>query len=272
MRSMKTLFITGLFICSLFCVTVIRAQPDTISGAESTSDTYQTSDAAKVKMNIIKLNLLSPFFKNISVQYERVILKFLSVTLTARYMPNTTLPYAGLIYNMSGSTDEAIKDALTGMKMSNFTIAPEVRFYPGKKGFGRGFYMAVSYRYSSMKINNLNYIYTNYPAPDSSVNFSGNLNANYGGILLGAQWFLGKHFTLDWWFFGPLVGFESSRVVGVSNVLLSQEDQDDLRDYLENDAFPNADKTIYVDQYGATVDLRGLMYGINFGLALGFRF
>ncbi len=232
----------------------------------------QVPETTGREMNIIKVNLLSPFFKNISFQYERVIIKFLSVTLTARYMPNTTLPYAGLISNISGSDDPATGDAFRGMKMSNYSVSPEVRLYPGKKGFGKGFYVAFSYRYSHFKINNLNYIYANYPAPDSAVSFSGKFNIHYAGVLLGAQWFLGKHFTLDWWFFGPLIGYESSNIAGISSVPLSQQDQDDLRQYLEDLNLPGTDKSIYVDQYGASVDLRGLMYGMNFGVALGFRF
>ena len=271
MKVVRFIFSAALLLGSLYGVAGVSLQPDSDTLTNATSDTSRV-ETPKAKMNIIKLNLLSPFFKNINVRYERVIIKYLSLSLSASFMPNATLPYAGLIYNISGSTDQALEDALKGMKMTSFSVSPEVRFYPGKKGFGKGFYIALSYRYSHYQINDLNYIYANYPQPDSAVSFTGNLNAHYGGLLLGAQWFLGKHFTLDWWFFGPLVGFESSRIVGVSSVILSEEDQNDLRDALEGMDMPNTKKTIYVDQYGATVDLRGLMYGMNFGIALGFRF
>ncbi len=269
MKFMKIILPIILALFFSVCLTGLNAQ-DSVTGTSTMVP--QTADKSKTKMNIIKVNLLSPFFKNISFQYERVINQLVSVTLTARYMPNSSLPYSGLVYNMSGSTDPATEDAIKSIKMSNYSISPEVRFYPGKKGYGRGFYVGVSYRYSYFKLNDMNYIYNNYPAPDSAINFSGSLNAHYGGVLLGVQWFLGKHFTLDWWFFGPLIGYEKSSMAGATNVPLSQEDQDDLRDFLENDFFPNANKTVYVDQYGATVDMKGLMYGMNFGLALGFRF
>ncbi|NOX85755.1 MAG: DUF3575 domain-containing protein [Chlorobi bacterium] len=272
MKSRKVLLIAGMVVCSLFSTINSNAQTDTVVAANVTSDPVQVTDNTGVEMNIIKLNLLSPFFKNISIQYERVINKFLSVDLTVSFMPNTTLPYKNLLIKMTGYDDPAKEDAIRGIKMSTYSISPEVRFYTGKKGYGKGFYVALSYRYSHFELNKLTYIYADYPAADSSVSFTGKMNVHYAGVLLGAQWFVGKHFTIDWWFFGPLVGYERSSVKGIASVPLSQEDQDDLRDYLEAINFPNTEKTINVDQYGATVGLKGLMYGMRFGLALGFRF
>ena len=244
---------------------------DTVTLIKTTSDTARTGTPDH-QMNIIKLNLLSPFFKNISVQYERVINKFLSVTLTARYMPNTTIPYVNFIYKLTGDNDPATEDAIKSIRISNYSISPEVRFYTGKKGYGKGFYVAVSYRYTAYNLSDMHFIYANYPAPDSVINFTGSMSTHYAGVLLGTQWFLGKHFTLDWWFFGPLIGFESSNFAGLSSVPLSQEDQNDLKDALESLGLPNTEKTVYVDENGGSVSLRGLMYGVNFGFALGFRF
>jgi len=250
----------------------LKAQTDNPAQDSIMYNLPKATETAAVKMNIIKLNLLSPFFKNISIQYERVINKFLSVAVSARYMPGISIPYVNLMYNLSGSTDPATEDAIKGMRMSNFAISPEVRFYVGKKGYGRGFYVAPNYRYAQFKINNLQYIYTNYPAGDSSLTFSGNLNVHYGGVLLGAQWALGKHLSLDWWFFGPLVGIENSDINISSSLPLSEEDQNDLRQNLENLNIPHTQKTVNVNENGGSLKLHGLMAGFNFGLALGVKF
>ncbi|HPI55163.1 MAG TPA: hypothetical protein PLU10_10750, partial [Chitinophagaceae bacterium] len=44
------------------------------------------------KPNIVKLNLTSLAFKNISLQYERVLGKKISVACGVRYMPKGALP------------------------------------------------------------------------------------------------------------------------------------------------------------------------------------
>jgi len=264
MKSRQT-FLVAIFI--VFSLLSLKAQTDTVM-----YQSPQTADSTSVKMNIIKLNLTSLMVKNISVQYERVINKFLSVTFSVRYMPNTTVPYLNFAYNKFGDDDPATSDAIQGVKMTNFSFSPEVRFYVGKKGYGRGFYVAPAYRYTQYKISNLNFVYANYPSLDSTISFSGSLNAHYGGVLLGAQWLLGKHLTLDWWFFGPLIGIEKSTINGVSSVPLSEDDQNDLRQNLEELDIPHTQKTVMVNEHGGSLKMKGLMAGMSFGLALGVRF
>ncbi len=247
------------------------AQADTVA-ADTVVNTGQTTQPEKAKLNIIKLNLLSPIFLNFNLQYERVINKFLSAAITGRFMPKSTVPYVNTFYNnIFGSSDPAIEEAFKGMKISNYAVSFELRFYPGKKGFGKGFYIAPAYRYSHNEMSHLVFVYKS-TGTEESLTFSGYANTHYGGILLGAQWFLGQHLTLDWWFFGPLAGIENSKVDAVSTYPLSPEDQQTLKTKLEDWDMPLTDKTVHVNSQGASLDMHGWMFGYNFGLALGVRF
>jgi len=270
MKTVRLFLSTTLF---LFLYVQVMAQADTVA----TSDTnFQQAQAAKqesLKMNIIKLNLVSPVFLNFSLQYERVINKFLSATVTGRVMPKLTVPYVNSFYNeIFGSSDPAVEEAFKGMKISTYAASVELRFYVGKKGYGKGFYLAPAYRFSRINMDHLVFVYNDHTGTKESLTFSGHSNANYGGILLGAQWFFGKHLTLDWWFFGPLAGIENSTVDAVSTYQLSPDDQQILRQKLEDWDMPLTDKTVDVHSYGASLDLHGWMFGYNFGLALGVRF
>ncbi len=249
------------------------AQTDTIAVADTTFQPVQSAEQAELKMNIIKLNLISPIFLNFSLQYERVINKFLSATLTGRFMPTSSVPYINSFYNkIFGSDDPAIEEAFKEMKISNYGASVELRFYVGKKGYGKGFYIAPAYRFSRIEMSHLIFVYDDYPGAEESLTFSGHSNANYGGLMLGAQWFLGKHLTLDWWFFGPLAGYQNASVSAVSSMPLSSDDQQVLKTKLEDWDMPLTEKNVYVDSQSASLDLYGWMFGYNFGLALGFRF
>ena len=266
MKTIKLLIITLLFLD-------LSGQ---ILAQEDNAAVYGTSQPAWTeiqKMNIIKLNLVSPAFLNFSLQYERVINKFLSATVTGRYMPKSTVPYVNSFYNdIFGSSDPAVEDAFKGMKISTYAATVELRFYVGKKGFGKGFYIAPAYRFSRINMSHLVFVYNDYPGVEESLTFSGYSNANYGGFTLGAQWFLGKHLTLDWWFFGPLAGIENAKVDALSTYHLSPDDQQLLKHKLESWDMPLTDKTVRVSETGADLDLHGWMFGYNFGIALGVRF
>src|SRR5512133_2425114 len=93
------------------------------------------------QMNFVKVNLTSIALKNYAFQYERVLTKRISVGLSYRTMPSTTLPFKDLIINSMKDADQQTIDAIGSLQVSNTAITPEVRFYLGKKGYGRGFYI-----------------------------------------------------------------------------------------------------------------------------------
>lgn len=248
------------------------AQTDSIPSDNNSVSSSKQEKTVEDKRNIIKLNLFALPLMTITLQYERVINKFLSVGVTGRYMPSMSVPYKNFIYNRYGGDDPDFKETLDNMRISNFAVTPEVRFYLGKKGYGRGFYLAPAFRHARFTIDNLEYTYTDDQDVESSINMSGNMIANYGGFTVGAQWALGKHLSLDWWIFAPFIGSERTNLSGNTTEPLSQEDQDNLKQNFEDIGIPYTTVTADVYDYGANVQLRGMMVGLSTGLALGIRF
>lgn len=265
----KYFFFVILFI--FFSLTTV-AQTDSSLYKTDTASSIQKTKSVESKMNIVKINLFALPLKTITLQYERVINKFLSVAISGRYMPSMTLPYKDFIYRQYGGDDPEMKEVLDNMQISNFAVSPEVRFYLGKKGFGRGFYLAPAYRHARFSIDNLEYTYTDDQDVENSILMSGNMIANYGGFTVGAQWALGKHLSLDWWIFAPFIGTERTNLSGNTSEALSQEDQNILKQSLEDIDLPYTTATADVQEYGASVQLKGVMVGLSTGLAFGVRF
>ncbi len=230
-------------------------------------------DGVADKKNIFKVNLTSPVLKNYAVQYERVISKTVSVALSGRIMPASTMPFKEEIRkNVIKEDDDLITDAFNQAKFSNVAITPEVRFYLGKKGYGRGFYVAPYYRFARYKVHELNYVY-NDGSDDVNIKLTGDLTAHTGGLLLGAQWMLSNTVGLDWWIAGPNIGKGKGDLAGLSDKTIDPDVQQDIRRSLENDLdIPFTKTTVTVDSKGANIKMDGPWAGIRAGLLLTFRF
>ena len=218
-------------------------------------------------MNLVKINLTAIALKNYSVQYERILSKPVSLALSYRIMPTSKLPFANAISDAIGDDDPDAKKTIENLRMGNFAITPEVRFYLGK-GYGKGFYIALFYRYASFTINHMPFDYDN----NNSLDLSGKLTSNTGGIMFGAQWNLGKHVCLDWQIFGPHYGSGNGTFTGVSSQPLTQAQQDELRSNLQDIDIPLTTKTINVNASGATLGLSGPWGGVRAAIQLGFKF
>jgi hypothetical protein len=269
MKSITFLFLV--FI--LFQAYKLFAQTDSVAPAPSTMATLQTEQATSVYNNIIKLNVPALFVRNFTIQYERIIKKYLSGVIAVRFMPNGPLPYKNFIYKQFGEDDPDAKETIDNIKMNNFAITPEVRFYVGKKGFGQGFYVAPTYRFAKFNLSNIEYNFTDENDEDHPIFMSGNLTSNYGGFVLGAQWLFGQHITLDWWIFGPLFGVENSNFAGNSNYKLTEDDKAQIEDNFNDLGIPGTKVDVsFPDDYSIDVTMHGPFYGVEFGLAVGFRF
>lgn len=267
MKPKQTLIIAGFLICA----TQLSAQTSPVSTRSLLQDINQAKSKNKYLRNFIKINLTSLALKNYSIQYERVLTKAISVAVAYRTMPATTLPFNNLILNTVGE-DQDTKKIIENFRLSNYAFTPEVRFYVGKKGYGRGFYFAPFYRYANFSANNITLDYENNAGATSSIDLPGKLTANTGGLLLGAQWGLGKHMCLDWWILGPHYGSGRGNFSGASTKTLSADEQDDLRDELEDLDIPLTNKTVQVNANGASLKLDGPWGGIRAGISLGVRF
>jgi hypothetical protein len=222
--------------------------------------------------NFIKLNLTGIALKNYSVQYEKAIKRKLSFAIAFRTMPSSGLPFKSAILDAIGTNDPDTKNTIEQLKLSNFAVTPELRFYLSKKGFGRGFYFAPFYRYASYSTNNLLLTYQDALLFSSTINLSGKLTSNTAGLLLGSQWALGKHLCLDLWILGPHYGNAKGDFSGISSKPLTTEEQNDIRKQLEDIDIPLANKTVVVNAGGASMQLSGPWAGIRSGISLGIRF
>ncbi|MGJ7030761.1 DUF3575 domain-containing protein [Niabella hirudinis] len=235
------------------------------------SQNLVSADGLQSKRSIIKLNLISPVLKNYSVQYEQVLTKRLSLALGARIMPASTLPFRQEIRKKIVDEDiDFVNEAIDKLKFSNYAITPELRFYPGRKGYGRGFYLAPYYRFAQYTIKEGRFSFDEN-GEHYDIDASGKVTAHTGGLLMGAQWQLGKTLGLDFWIAGPGIGGASGDISGKSSPTLSPDDQEELRTQLKKVDIPLTKETIYVDANGGKIGLSGPWAGIRSGLLLTFR-
>ena len=239
----------------------------------------QTSESTeKIKSpdgkNLIKVNVTSLFLNNYSFQYERAVGKKISAGLGFRFMPKSGMPLKSTIEKLID--DEETVKQLETFKTSNFALTPEVRFYLGKSVY-RGFYVAPYARIANFKADLPSFSYTfegtangQTVTQTETIPLSGNLNTVTGGLMLGAQWKLSRLLYLDWWIIGAQYGTANGNIKGSKT--LSNEEQQALREELEDLDIPNIDTEVTVDASGAKVDMKGPWAGLRGGLAIGVRF
>jgi hypothetical protein len=261
---MKTLLLKTIIICFALLASGTR-----------NSFSEDPSDQEKTPLNLVKFNLTSAVIKNYSLQYERVLSRNVSAALSYRIMPETGVPWANYIIDRADITDPDELDLINNIRLSNYAITPEIRFYTGKKRYGRGFYVSLFYRYGHYKAENAVFQYEpeiDVKADEIKLTASGNVSSHTGGFMLGSQWAIGKHLCLDWWILGPQFGVSSGEITGLSSVPLSSEEQKDIRDELNDIDIPMFDQTVDVTANKVSMIFDGPWAGIRAGLSLGIRF
>jgi len=261
---MKKLSFTGMLI---FCAILISDAQEVSSNISATEE--------KTSMNFVKLNLTSLLIKNYSLQYERLLTNKISAALSFRIMPETNLPYKNQIINIADITEPDDKQTIENLLVSNYAITPELRYYPGRKNYGTGFYLSLFYRYGSFNVNNF---VTDRESDGEtiSVDIAADVKAHTGGIMIGSQWALGKYMCLDWWIMGPHFGISSGEVIGLSSEIMDQVDQQDVKDEIEeilSDAdVPMLKWTTSTTSDQVKVKFDGPWAGLRFGLSFGVKF
>jgi hypothetical protein len=225
------------------------------------------------KQNIVKLNLTSLILKNISVQYERSITRKSAFALGVRYAPASALPFKSLIKEnvLEDDTDPSVSNTIDRIRLSNIAITPEYRFYLGK-GYGKGFYIAPFYRFAIFDIKDVNIVYDETVTPNQSIDLSGKFTSHTGGLLLGAQFNLGKSVTLDLWILGPAYGVGKGNIKGTSPITFTQEDKDNIRQELDELDIPLTDKSYEITDNSVILKLTGPWAGLRSGITVGIRF
>jgi len=267
----KKLYILFFSVFFLISMTSYKAQAQNRNSNTDTSIQMRKEQNINLNRNIIKINVTAIVLKNFSFQYERILSKTFSIVLGYRVMPVSTLPFQKIILDQVGDDPETRK-TIENFRLSNTAITPEVRFYVGKKGYGKGFYIAPFYRHAEFKSSELDIFYTTPANVQGSIKLSGKLTSNTGGILLGVQRFIGKRIVLDTWIFGPHYGSGTGDFSGTSSRPLTQDEQNGLRDQLNSIDIPLTDKTVSVNANGASLKLDGPWGGLRSGISLGIKF
>lgn len=266
---MKKIFLLTL----LFGITLFASAQAASEREESLyGSAYQTDYEVKQQMNLFKINLTAIPIRNYSFQYERVLTKKLSAAISYKTMPSGNIPFKKNIISMSDN-DPDVEDMLNKLTMSHTAITPELRWYVGKKGYGRGFYIAPFYRYAKFNAENLSITYEEGQSQVSNtIKLEGSNTANTFGVMFGAQWALGKHLVLDWWILGPHAGKSKGELVGKPTSSMSTEAQNEIRDALESIDIPLIDKTVTVTADKASLAFDGMWGGLRAGISFGFKF
>ena len=272
---MRIKLITAI-VLGLFMVFSATAQYSvTQSTASATLFPPSATNSLDGQRNIIKLNIAAIALNNYSLQYERAITPKVSAAIGVSHRPKGSLP-------MLNSFESLIDDAYTFQQLQDITVSntaftPEVRFYLGKHGAPRGFYIAPYARFSTYQLELGNFEYTVEYQGDAGlyeetkhIDLDGNFRSTTGGILFGAQWRLTKLLYLDWWMLGAAYGGSRGKLTAVSP--LTAEEQYGLREALQDLDIPLVDNEVTVDENGARMDLKGPWTGLRMGITLGVRF
>ena len=213
--------------------------------------------------NVVKLNLFALAFTNFSLQYERVFNEKTSGALGFSVMPSRNLP--------SSLSSDPI---LAKTTLSDWSITPEFRWYPGtKKGAPHGFYLAPYLRYSSTSIL-MPFDFTETSGAITTYKIDANYSGFGGGVMLGAQWLINEKFSIDWWILGGHYGSGSASVAMKADFsALSATDRAKLETDLNGIAIPVGTIKSTISNSEAKIDISSLPYfGVRSGLTIGWAF
>lgn len=252
-RITKTMLLAGLMLAS-----VITAEA-------------QEKKVPSPKKNLIKVNLTSLPLNKYNGQFERVLGKKISIAVSYRYMPLGNIPLKDNIVRIANG-DANMQKTFDQLLLSNNALTPELRWYPGKKGYGKGFYVAPFIRFSNFHGEGIKIEFTPVNGVKDNITLSGDVKSTTYGLMLGAQWFLGKRLCLDWQIIGPHYGSGAGTLNGKSSFTLSAAEQGAIRDAANNIEIPMTTVRSEVSSNALKLTLDGPWAGIRAGISLGFRF
>ncbi len=232
------------------------------------------------RQNEVKLNLFSLAVKTVSLQYERNLRPHLTGAIGFRFSPLSSLPFQNQL-GISGSTangDNVVTQAVRAIRIRNFALTPEIRYYFRRDGEARGLYGALFGRYSAEGIRSTFRTESNSSATGyRDVLADGHYNAASIGLMLGAKFRISQTVMLDWWIAGPMYSSGTlSLNVALGQGAITQQDRNNIQQ--------DADQGISVgplDLRSGSVNFREDGFSLSTplhlvsfrtGLALGIRF
>ncbi|OFX59508.1 MAG: hypothetical protein A2046_11950 [Bacteroidetes bacterium GWA2_30_7] len=218
----------------------------------------------------VKLNLFGLAFRNINLQGEYAFHKNFSGCFGFNFMLPGKLPGA-----FPSASTEALESAgFKNFSVSGYSFTPELRFYPGKKDEHQaphGFYLAPYFRYGKYTFKT-DFDFTNEDTGNTDTYKSAFSYGGYGGgLMIGTQWLIGEHFSIDWYILGGHGGSGNVSISLTDPAIgdLSAEGKAELEKELAESG-KNATVTISGDK--ATVKVKTPCMGFRMGLSLGFAF
>ena len=217
---------------------------------------------------VAKVNLSAFAFKGYGVQVERKVTKRLSVALGYSNIPQSTIAFQEQIEAAVDNPNVQIGQFQLGTSI----FTPEVRFYTGKKGALRGFYLAPYGRFGTYNITGpVQFNSATTTGGNRNAIFDGKLTTSTGGLMLGSQFSLAKNIVLDWWILGASIGSAKGNLVATT--ALNPQEQIELKRQLDNIEIPFTETENEVNSTGATIRTTGSMAGVRgLGINIGFRF
>jgi hypothetical protein len=256
--------VTGItFLLAALSVSAQQSEDKSLSEKKS-------ADPSRNKMNIFKVNLTALPLKNYSIQYERILHKHISAAIGIRFMPEGDLPFKNALSNAFNG-DSATENAINNSQLGNFAFTPEFRFYVGRRGYGHGFYIAPYYRYANFNASSVPLEYDG-GTTTKTINLTGDITTHTGGLMFGAQWFLGKYVTLDWWIIGAHFGNAKGTLTGTPNTPFTSLEQNDIRQSIEDINLPVGNIKAEVTANSAKAIFDGPWAGVRGAIILGIRF
>lgn len=231
----------------------------------------QEKNISTPKKNLIKVNLTSLPLSNYNGQLERILGKKISIAVSYRYMPLGNIPFKNDIVKIANG-DAGAQKTIDQLLVSSSAITPELRWYPGKKGYGRGFYFAPFIRFANFHGEGIKIEFTPVNGVTDNISLSGDVKSTTYGLMMGAQWFLGKSIVLDWQIIGPHYGSGNGSLLGLSSFSLSTAEQNAIKDAVNNLDIPMTTLTSEITSNSLKLNLDGPWAGIRAGISLGFRF
>ena len=272
MRTKKILMAMLVCMAAISSVTAQSTLDEQSGGSPAPGKKPAAKNEDKHKMNIVKVNLMAIALKNYSFQYERVLTKKISIALGVRTMPTGSLPFQNTFADQLAEDDPDLAANIKDLKVGNFAITPEVRFYLNKKGYGRGFYIAPYYRFAKFNSEELPITYDGDGNTTKNIKLKGDMTTHSGGLMIGAQWHLGKVVTLDWWIVGAHYGTSNGTLNGTPSSPLSANEQTDIKNTIEALDLPLTKITAEVSANNIKAIIDGPWGGVRAGLSIGIRF
>jgi hypothetical protein len=226
--------------------------------------------------NVIKMNLSQIALRNFSFQYERALHENLSVACGLSFL--LVRPFPGAF-----SKDDPSGEGLRSPTYKGWAITPEFRYYPGgdveEKPAPHGFYVAAYLRYAKYQLTS-----EYYEKFSDGTTYGYDYNLTYKGanlgLMIGSQWIIGKHFSIDWWILGAGYGKARFSMEAVGHgINMDASDQAEVKASVEGEFDDSAivfgqkvEVTTTSNSVMATVKGLPMISLRGFGLCLGFAF